>query len=105
MELAQQGVGGTTAMQIVCADAPFLSSPPVTEEKNVGFALPPRGDHFKAYQYLTGRGVCDEVLAFCFHTGRVYGTNRKTAEREYTNWVFVGFDESGNPAHARLRGV
>ena len=72
MELAQQGVGGTTAMQIVCADAPFLSSPPVTEEKNVGFALPPRGDHFKAYQYLTGRGVCDEVLAFCFHTGRVY---------------------------------
>mgnify|MGYP000414663505 CR=1 FL=1 len=85
-------------MQIVCADAPFLSSPPVTEEKNVGFALPPRGDHFKAYQYLTGRGVCDEVLAFCFHTGRVYGTNRKTAEREYTNCVFVGFDESGNPA-------
>ena len=120
MELAQQGVGGTTAMQylikvegydfvravqIVCADAPFLSSPPVIGEKNSGFALPPRGDNFKAYQYLAGRGVCDEVLAFCFHTGRVYGTNRKTAEREYTNCVFVGFDESGNPAHARLRGV
>ena len=26
--------------------------------------------------------------------------NRKTAEREYSNCVFVGFDESGNPAHA-----
>jgi len=115
-----RGVGGTTAVQylikvegydfvravqIVCADAPFLSSPPVTEEKNSGFALPPRGDSFKAYQYLAGRGVCDEVLAFCFHTGRVYGTNRKTAEREYTNCVFVGFDESGNPAHAGLRGT
>ena len=115
-----RGVGGTTAVQylikvegydfvravqIVCADAPFLSSPPVTEEKNSGFALPPRGDNFKAYQYLAGRGVCDEVLAFCFHTGRVYGTNRKTAEREYTNCVFVGFDESGNPVHAGLRGT
>ena len=115
-----KGVGGTTAVQylmkvegydfvravqIVCADAPFLSSPPVIKEKNSGFALPPRGDNFKAYQYLAGRGVCDEVLAFCFHTGRVYGTNRKTAEREYTNCVFVGFDESGNPAHAGLRGT
>ena len=92
-----RGVGGTTAVQylikvegyefvravqIVCADAPFLSSPPVTEEKNSGFALPPRGDNFKAYQYLAGRGVCDEVLAFCFHTGRVYGRTRRTAERE-----------------------
>ena len=115
-----KGVGGTTAVQylikvegydfvravqIVCADAPFLSSPPVIGEKNSGFALPPRGDNFKAYQYLAGRGVCDEVLAFCFHTGRVYGTNRRTAEREYTNCVFVGFDESGNPVHAGLRGT
>ena len=100
-----EGYDFVRAVQIVCADAPFLSSPPVTEEKNSGFALPPRGDSFKAYQYLAGRGVCDEVLAFCFHTGRVYGTNRKTAEREYTNCVFVGFDESGNPAHAGLRGT
>ena len=84
-----KGVGGTTAVQylikvegydfvravqIVCADAPFLSSPPVIGEKNSGFAPPPRGDNFKAYQYLAGRGVCDEVLAFCFHTGRVYIT-------------------------------
>lgn len=82
-----RGVGGTTAVQylikvegydfvravqIVCADAPFLSSPPVIGEKNSGFALPLRGDSFKAYQYLAGRGICDEVLAFCFHTGRVY---------------------------------
>lgn len=59
-----RGVGGTTAVQylikvegydfvravqIVCADAPFLSSPPVTEEKNSGFALPLCGDSFKAY--------------------------------------------------------
>ena len=89
-----EGYDFVRAVQIVCADAPFLSSPPVIGEKNSGFALPPRGDNFKAYQYLAGRGICDEVLAFCFHTGRVYGTNRKTAEREYTNCVFVGFDES-----------
>ena len=106
-----RGVGGTTAVQylikvegydfvravqIVCADAPFLSSPPVIGEKNSGFALPLRGDSFKAYQYLAGRGICDEVLAFCFHTGRVYGTNRRTAEREYTNCALPGFVDSKN---------
>ena len=97
-----KGVGGTTAVQylikvegydfvravqIVCADAPFLSSPPVIKEKNSGFALPPRGDNFKAYQYLAGRGVCDEVLAFCFHTGRVY----TTFTIPFSIWLMSGF--------------
>ena len=82
-----EGYDFVRAVQIVCADAPFLSSPPVTKEKNSGFALPPRGDSFKAYQYLAGRGVCDEVLAFCFHTGRVYGDVYKRQARMRTTSV------------------
>lgn len=119
------GIGGTTAVQylikveemdfvravqIVCADAVYLSSPHVqdttqTKEKQP-FALLPRADDDAAYQYLAGRGICAEVLSFCFRTNRVLGVRYQSkAGKEYDNCMFVGFDESGQPAHASLRGI
>lgn len=120
-----KGYGGTTAVQylirveemefvravqIVCADAPYLSSPhvqdAVTSQKAQPFALLPRADDDVAYEYLAGRGICAEVLSFCFRTNRILGVRYQSkAGKEYNNCMFVGFDEAGQPAHASLRGI
>lgn len=52
-------------------------------------------DH--AVQYLEGHGIDDELIEFCFETGRVYEVDIfvKKLQRTFTNVVFVGHDKAG----------
>jgi len=49
--------------------------------------------------YLRGRGIDQELIDYCFQTGRLYES------APYHNVVFLGMDRSGNARYANLRGI
>jgi hypothetical protein len=64
------------------------------------FALPkPYRYATHVVSYLMGRGIDSEIIDYCISTGRLYES------AEYHNAVFVGFDETGKPRYAALRGI
>lgn len=52
-----------------------------------------------AFNYLRSRGIDEEIIQFCFQTGRVYES------LPHHNVVFVGLDKYNNPRYANLRGI
>ena len=52
-----------------------------------------------AFNYLRSRGIDEEIIQFCFQTGRVYES------LPYHNVVFVGLDKYNKPRYANLRGI
>ena len=52
-----------------------------------------------AYNYLRSRGIDEEIIQFCFQTGRLYES------LPYHNVVFVGLDRYNKPRYATLRGI
>lgn len=49
--------------------------------------------------YLRGRGIGQELIDYCFQTGRLYESV------PYHNAVFLGMDRDGNARYANLRGI
>lgn len=49
--------------------------------------------------YLRGRGIGQELIDYCFQTGRLYES------APYHNVVFLGMDKNGNARYANLRGI
>ena len=52
-----------------------------------------------AFNYLRSRGIAEEIIHFCFQTGRIYES------LPYHNVVFVGLDRYNKPRYANLRGI
>ena len=52
-----------------------------------------------AFNYLRSRGIDEEIIHFCFQTGRVYES------LPHHNVVFVGLDKYNKPRYANLRGI
>lgn len=52
-----------------------------------------------AFNYLRSRGIDEEIIHFCFQTGRVYES------LPHHNVVFVGLDRYNKPRYANLRGI
>ena len=49
--------------------------------------------------YLRGRGIGQELIDYCFQTGRLYESV------PYHNVVFLGMDRDGKARYANLRGI
>ena len=71
----------------------------LTERKE--FVLPQKNDNYKRlYAYLMKtRGLSQNVISEFVHKKIIY------EEKEHHNIVFVGYDKSGNPKYAGMRGT
>lgn len=112
-----RGLGGTTAVDylikvqglpfqeaVECvlkkmAGRPIQPSPPPKQERRE-LQLPERNpEHNAVLRYLTGRGIDRDILHQCIEDGHLYES------KKYHNAVFLGFDGSGVPKYAALRGT
>ena len=110
--------GGTSALDylIKVKDVPFLEAveritgqaavqPPVfvsrtRQEKPKVLLLPKASRSLEQVKnYLAGRGIDPELIAFCVQTGRLYESE------PYHNAVFIGLDKDGKARYANLRGI
>ncbi len=79
------------------------------QERRQPFTLPPKNSTFQRVQtYLAQhRGIENTVLSFFAEKNMIY-ESRETSPVTYnhfSNVVFVGMDENGNPAHAHKRSL
>ncbi len=79
----------------------FLQAPPVPPKEPGAFELPPRNDNMRrAFAYLMNRRGIDRGVIDAFaHHKMIYESAK------YHNVVFVGFDNTGKPVHANMRGT
>ncbi|MCI7380807.1 MAG: DUF3991 and toprim domain-containing protein [Hungatella hathewayi] len=79
--------------------------PAVTKEGNIKkkkeLVIPPAcGDMRRSFAYLIkNRCIRKEIVSYFAKTGQIY------EEAEHHNIVFVGFDETGKPRHAHIKGI
>ena len=113
-----RGFGGYNALDylIKVKEVPFMEAveritgqvpyqPPVVSEQHKQkqpkvLLLPkvsPGATH--AFNYLRSRGLDEEIIHFCFQSGRIYES------LPYHNVVFVGLDKYNKPRYANLRGI
>ena len=113
-----RGFGGYNALDylIKVKEVPFMEAveritgqvpyqPPVVSEQHKQkqpkvVLLPkvsPGATH--AFNYLRSRGLDEEIIHFCFQSGRIYES------LPYHNVVFVGLDKYNKPRYANLRGI
>ena len=112
-----RGIGGTTALDYLikvqgisfpdavetitgkaAVQPPVFYAPKSTPERNL--LLPERnGNNDAVVKYLMGRGIDREIIDYCIAHGLLYESKR------YHNAVFVGYDNSGTPRYAALRGT
>ena len=97
-----RGLPFTEAVETIvgrCSAQPVIQ-PPKTEVPKRSLLLPEANPNAeKAKEYLTGRGIDQELLDYCMASGRLYES------RKYHNVVFVGQDRCGNPRYVNLRGI
>lgn len=95
-----RGMEFIEAVQHVCGCDRYTALPPVftvKPPKKPPFVPPkPYDNNERVLRYLTGRGIDQDILAYCIKTGRLY-------EDENHNCVFVGFDGNGQAKYAMLR--
>lgn len=96
-----RGMAFTDAVKNLCkcsgyAPARVYSKKP--KPRSIFGLLKQNTDNSRVLSYLTGRGIDLEVLQYCIDTGKLYEDWRH-------NCVFVGFDKSGQPRYAMLRGT
>lgn len=113
-----RGFGGYNALDylIKVKEVPFMEAveritgqvayqhPPVSQQskqKQLKVLLLPKASPCAthAYNYLRSRGLDEEIIHFCFQTGRIYES------LPYHNVVFVGLDKYNKPRYANLRGI
>ena len=91
-EAVETIVGHSASQQVVSA--------PRKEPPKRSLLLPEaHGDAVRVIDYLTGRGIDQELIGYCLSTGRLYES------RKYHNAVFVGQDSAGNSRYVNLRGI
>ena len=78
---------------------PILPSKPPPQEPKLLKLPPPYRNNQLAVRYLMGRGIQREVMKYCLEHRLVY------EEARYHNAVFVGYDETGKPRSACIRGT
>lgn len=96
-----RGMVFTDAVKYLCKCTGYAPAPVYLKKPKPRsiFRLPKQNaDNDRILSYLTGRGIDLEVLRYCIDTGRLYEDWRH-------NCVFVGFDKSGKPRYAMLRGT
>lgn len=78
----------------------LIESPPIVR-KRAPFELPKRHDNMRRVStyLLHKRGIDRDVLDAFVHRQMIYESAK------YHNAVFVGFDTSGVPRHANMRGI
>ncbi|MPY19886.1 DUF3991 and TOPRIM domain-containing protein [Paenibacillus glucanolyticus] len=70
------------------------------DSSRAGLVLPePYETSNRVIAYLCKRGISRDIIDFCLNSGRLYES------RMYHNAVFVGFDLSGAPRYAAIRGT
>ncbi len=113
-----RGIGGRSALDylikvrgmtlpeaVLQIDGQAAITPPVPSRKHEPvepkkLLLPEKNENNdRVIAYLTGRGIHSTLIDYCLRTGRVYES------RPYHNAVFVGFDRTGTPKYATLRGT
>ncbi len=112
-----RGIGGRSALDylIKVKEIPFTEAVEIIAGKSAippPAPMPPKAPKEKtlllppssrcathAVNYLTGRGIDEELMGFCLATGRLYES------LPYHNVVFVGMDRYGKPRYANLRGI
>ena len=80
-----KGIDFVSAVQLLCGNSTLPSSPSTIVQNEIKpFELPPRySDTNRVVQYLMGRGIAYEVIAYCIEREILYESNR------YHNAVFV----------------
>ena len=81
------------------APQPVVSLPRKESPKRTLLLPEANGDAVRVKDYLTGRGIDQELIGYCLSTGRLYES------RKYHNAVFVGQDSAGNSRYVNLRGI
>jgi len=112
-----RGIGGKTALDFLIkvrgmnfpdavehlagmAAEPSFFVPEAQGQRPKKLLLPEKNiDCARVQKYLAGRGIAPTVIDFCVRTGRLFES------AGYHNAVFVGFDVSGLPRYAALRGT
>jgi hypothetical protein len=93
-----RGLGFVEAVQTIVGDR-IPTYPAMPEQKPPIFSLPARNsDNNRVINYLRGRGIAMPIIEDCIRRGLLYEDTRR-------NCVFVGFDGSGVPRYAALRGT
>ena len=81
------------------AAQPVVSAPQKEPPKRSLLLPEANGDSERVIDYLTGRGIDQELIGYCLSTGRLYES------KKYHNAVFVGQDSAGNSRYVNLRGI
>ena len=81
------------------AAQPVVSAPQKEPPKRSLLLPEANGDAVRVIDYLTGRGIDQELIGYCLSTGRLYES------KKYHNAVFVGQDSAGNSRYVNLRGI
>ena len=82
-----------------CAAQPVVAAPRKELPKRSLLLPEANGNSERVIDYLTGRGIDQELIGYCLSTGRLYES------RKYHNAVFVGQDSAGNSRYVNLRGI
>ena len=82
-----------------CAAQPLVSAPRKEPPKRSLLLPEANDDSERVIDYLTGRGIDQELIGYCLSTGRLYES------RKFHNAVFVGQDSAGNSHYVNLRGI
>ncbi|WP_442916770.1 DUF3991 domain-containing protein [Lutispora sp.] len=113
-----RGIGGRSALDylikvrgmtlpeaVLQIDGQMTITPPVPSRKHEPvepkkLLLPEKNENNdRVIAYLTKRGIHSILIDYCLRTGRLYESH------PYNNAVFVGFDRTGTPKYATLRGT
>lgn len=86
-------------IESVNCTAPVLPKKQLPQEPRLLKLPPPYRNNQLAVRYLMGRGIQREVMKYCLEHRLVY------EEARYHNAVFVGYDETGKPRSACMRGT
>lgn len=81
------------------AAQPVVSAPQKEPPKRSLLLPEANGDAVRVIDYLTGRGIDQELIGYCLSTGRLYES------KKYHNAVFVGQDSAGYSRYVNLRGI
>lgn len=78
----------------------------LVEVKEKKLMLPPRAETTaNAESYLIRRGIDLSIIEECVNNGQIYESEFRKNGRCYKNVVFVGFNDSGVPKYANVRGI
>ena len=81
------------------AAQPVVSAPQKEPPKRSLLFPEANGDAVRVIDYLTGRGIDQELIGYCLSTGRLYES------KKYHNAVFVGQDSTGESRYVNLLGI